>query len=71
MILYTDYVQYYVTQVRNFDTCLSKSEKKKFKYLPKIQIFTYTVLVYFMRMENGWILSEWIDFSAKFKFIDR
>ena len=29
VILYTDYVQYYVTQVRNFDTCLSKSEKKK------------------------------------------
>ena len=31
-------------------TCLSKSEKKKkFKYLPKIQIFTYTVL---MRTKN-------------------
>ena len=29
MILYTDYVQYYVTQVRNFDTFLSKSENKK------------------------------------------
>ena len=55
VILYTDYVQYYVTQVRNFDTCLSKSEKKKknSNICQKIQIFTYTVLVCFMRTANG------------------
>ena len=28
VILYTDYIQYYVTQVRNFDTCLYISENK-------------------------------------------
>ena len=28
VILYTDYVQYYVTQFRNFDTCLYISENK-------------------------------------------
>ena len=44
----------YVTQVRNFDTCLYISDFFFFfKYLPKIKIFTYTVLVCFMRTANG------------------
>ena len=33
--------QYYVTQVRNFDTCLSKSKKKK------VQIFAKNTNIHF------------------------
>ena len=63
MILYTDYVQYYVTQVRNFDTCLSKSEKKK-----KIQIFAKNTNIHLHSSSLFHENEKWLNFIRVNRF---
>ena len=63
MILYTDYVQYYVTQVRNFDTCLSKSKKKQ-----KIQIFAKNTNIHLHSSSLIHENEKWLNFIRVNRF---
>ena len=63
MILYADYVQYYVTQVRNFDTCLSISEKKK-----KFQIFAKNTNIHLHSSSLFHENDKWLNFIRVNRF---
>ena len=55
------YVQYYVTQVRNFDTCLSKSEKK-------IQIFAKNTNIHLHSSSLFHENEKWLNFIRVNRF---